>query len=84
MAVQAAAQINAWLRSPTLLVLVLSETESFADILLPIVQQPRVRGPVVHDARIAALCLVHGVDVLLTKDRDFQLFPKLRTRDPTG
>jgi toxin-antitoxin system PIN domain toxin len=80
--VQAAAQINAWLRSPTLLVL--SETESFADILLPIVQQPRVRGPVVHDARIAALCLVHGVDVLLTKDRDFQLFPKLRTRDPTG
>ncbi len=33
----------------------------FAEVLLPMIQQPRVRGPIVHDARIAALCLEHGV-----------------------
>ena len=49
---------------------------------LPIIAQPRIRGPIVHDARIAALCLAHGVEELMTKDRDFQLFPQLKTRDP--
>jgi hypothetical protein len=37
---------------------------------------------VVHDARIAALCVAHGVEVLLTRDRDFSLFTELATRDP--
>jgi toxin-antitoxin system PIN domain toxin len=78
---QAGTQIDAWLKSPTLTLL--NENEDFLDVLLPIIQQPRVRGPIVHDARIAALCLAHGVEVLLTRDRDFQLFPKLSTRDPT-
>jgi hypothetical protein len=36
----------------------------------------------VHDARIAALCLQHGVSELLTADRDFSRFPALRTRNP--
>jgi len=78
---QAGLQIEAWLKSPTLSLL--NESETFADVLLPVIQQPRVRGPIAHDARIAALCLAHGVEVLLTKDRDFQLFPRLITRDPT-
>jgi hypothetical protein len=39
-------------------------------------------GPFVHDARIAALCVAHGTDALLTADRDFALFPELSTRDP--
>jgi uncharacterized protein len=37
---------------------------------------------VIHDARIAALCVVHGVEALLTRDRDFALFPELAIRDP--
>ena len=37
-------------------------------------------GPRIHDARVAALCLVHGVRELLTVDRDFGRFPALRTR----
>jgi hypothetical protein len=73
-------QIAAWLGSPTLALL--SETDIFADVLLRVLQRPRVRGPIAHDARIAALCLAHGVDELLTRDRDFQLFPELVTRDP--
>ena len=41
-----------------------------------------ISGPRIHDARIAALCLHHGVSELWTADRDFSLFPQLRTRNP--
>jgi hypothetical protein len=41
-----------------------------------------VTGPRVHDARIAAICLAHGVDELWTADRDFRRFPQPRTRNP--
>ena len=34
------------------------------------------RVPVVHDARIAAICVAHGVKTLLARDRDFSLFPE--------
>ena len=42
----------------------------------------RIVGARVHDARVAALCLRHGVTELLTADRDFSRFPNLRTRNP--
>lgn len=76
----ASAQITAWIKAPNLQLL--AETPDFFDALLKVIVQPRVRGPIVHDARIAALCLAHGVEELVTKDRDFQLFPQLKTRDP--
>ena len=77
---QAGNQIRGWLGSPTLRLL--NETSGFFDVLAPLMDISRVRGPIIHDARIAALCSAHGVDVLLTRDRDFQLFPDLKTRDP--
>ena len=77
---QATDQIEAWLKSPS--IRLLRETGDFFEVLEPLVRLPRVRGPIVHDARIAALCLAHGVDELLTRDRDFQLFPELKTRNP--
>ncbi|GIH90282.1 hypothetical protein Psi01_09120 [Planobispora siamensis] len=36
----------------------------------------------VHDARIAALCVTHGVRELRTMDCDFSRFPGLVTRNP--
>jgi predicted nucleic acid-binding protein len=36
----------------------------------------------IHDARIAAICLAHGVEALLSRDRDFSLFPALTVRSP--
>jgi uncharacterized protein len=42
----------------------------------------RLRGPRIHDARIAALCLHHGVRELWTADRDFSVFPQLTVRNP--
>jgi hypothetical protein len=77
---QAWAQVEAWLASPTLRLL--SEVEGFARVLQDFAQRPRVTGPVIHDARIAALCTAHGVECLLSRDRDFGLFPELRTENP--
>jgi toxin-antitoxin system PIN domain toxin len=74
------AQIAAWVGSPTLRLL--SETPDFLQILSRVLGQPRVRGPIVHDASVAALCLAHGVELLWTRDRDFALIPDLATVDP--
>jgi hypothetical protein len=77
---QAWAQIDAWAASPTLRML--GETEGFLTVLGGLLTRPRVRGPLVHDARVAALCLAHGAEALLSRDRDFSLFPELVVRNP--
>jgi toxin-antitoxin system PIN domain toxin len=77
---QAWQQLDAWMGSPSLRLL--SETDDLASILAPLLRRPRVCGAVVHDARIAAICLAHGVEALLTRDRDFSLFPELSTENP--
>lgn len=73
-------QVEAWTNSPSNYLI--GETEGFLDLLATFARRPRVRGPVVHDARVAAICVAHGVEALLTRDRDFALFPELPTRDP--
>ena len=78
--VQAEEQIQAWVDSPSLRLI--GETEEFWPVLRGLLERPRVRGPVVHDARVAAICLAHGVEALLTRDRDFSLFPELALRNP--
>jgi predicted nucleic acid-binding protein len=60
----------------------LSESPTHWPTLKPLLKAGRVAGPLVHDARIAALCLQHGVRELWTADRDFSRFPSLRTRNP--
>jgi toxin-antitoxin system PIN domain toxin len=77
---QAWRQIAAWTSSPSLALL--GETMDFLPVLESFVRRPRVRGAVVHDARIAAICVAHGTRELVTADRDFALFPELRTRNP--
>lgn len=73
-------QINAWLESPTLVLL--SETPDYWSILKPIIHAALVNGPMIHDARIAAICKQNGVTELLTADRDFGRFHELKTRNP--
>lgn len=41
-----------------------------------------VVGPKIHDARVAAICLAHGVSELWSADRDFSYFPDLVTTNP--
>ena len=73
-------QLAAWTASPS--IRLIGETEDFLETLSRFAQRPRVVGGMIHDARIAAICAAHGVDALLTRDRDFSLFPEIRTRDP--
>ena len=75
-------QVGAWLESPSLVVL--SESEGYWEKLAPLVERAKITGPRVHDARIAALCLHHGVRELLSADRDFSRFSGLKTRNPVA
>ncbi|HMN80689.1 MAG TPA: PIN domain-containing protein [Burkholderiaceae bacterium] len=73
-------QIDFWLESPTLLLL--AEDERHWPHLRQLIGKAKVQGPMVHDARIAALCLGHGVRELWSADRDFSRFPDLHVRNP--
>ncbi|MEA1934551.1 MAG: TA system VapC family ribonuclease toxin [Thermodesulfobacteriota bacterium] len=73
-------QLDAWIESPTLVFL--SETPDYWVTLRTMVNSSQVSGPMIHDARIAALCIQNGVTELLTADRDFGRFRELKTRNP--
>lgn len=77
---QALAQLEAWFSSPPLQLL--TEGPEYPARFLEVLRQSSVVGAMVHDARIAALCLAHGVSELLTADRDFGRFRALSTRNP--
>jgi uncharacterized protein len=77
---QACSQIDAWLESPTLMLL--GEASDYWPTLRAQVIEGRVVGARVHDARIAALCVLHGVAELWSADRDFSRFPALATKNP--
>jgi uncharacterized protein len=76
----ALAQVDAWFGSPSLVAL--GESDDHWTHLRRVLTQGKVLGPRVHDARIAALCLSHGVRELWTADRDFSRFSELKTRNP--
>ena len=77
---QAVEQLEAWLEAPELTLL--AEEAAHWAVLKQQLLRGKVSGPHVQDARIAALCLAHGVTELWTADRDFSRFPALRTRNP--
>jgi toxin-antitoxin system PIN domain toxin len=76
----AVAQVDAWLASPS--VVLLEETREHWAFLAATLRSSRTVGGAIHDARIAALCLEHGVRELWTADRDFRRFPELSTYNP--
>lgn len=78
--VAALAQVDAWLESPTLVLL--GEARDHWPQLRALLAGGGIVGPRVHDARIAALCLGHGVRELWTIDRDFGRFPALTVVNP--
>lgn len=73
-------QVEAWMESPTLVLL--AETDGYWSGLRTTLEQGRVIGPLVHDARVAAICRDHGVQELWTTDRDFSRFPAVTIRNP--
>ena len=77
---QALAQVEIWVESPSLNLI--GEAPQHWATLTKLATHARVQGGAIHDARIAAICLDHGVHELWTADRDFSRFPGLRVRNP--
>lgn len=74
------AAVDAWLAGENLHLL--GEGQGYLDKLRDQATRARSQGPLIHDARIAALCLHHGVRELWSADRDFSRFPTLSVRNP--
>jgi toxin-antitoxin system PIN domain toxin len=73
-------QVEAWLESPS--VVLLGEGAGHWTRLRRLALEGKIAGPQIHDARVAAICLEHGVSELLTIDRDFSRLPGLKVRNP--
>lgn len=73
-------QVDCWLDSPSLTVL--SEDAATWRFVHDLANAAAITGPRIYDARIAAVCLQHGVTELWTHDRNLSRFPTLRVRNP--
>ncbi len=73
-------QVACWIECPSLHLI--GEIEGYWDVLRSLVLAGKISGPAVHDARVAAICLQHGVKTLWTADRDFSRFPRINAVNP--
>ncbi len=73
-------QVEAWLQSPVLTLI--GEWFDHWTVVRPLMAAGRLAGGQMHDARVAAVCLAHGVTELWTVDRDFSRFPALKAKNP--
>jgi toxin-antitoxin system PIN domain toxin len=76
----ALAFLENWMQSKSLILL--SEGDSHFTQIATLSRRAKLAGPKIHDARIASLCLSNGIEILYTADRDFSLFPELKTCNP--
>jgi len=60
----------------------LGEGQNHLETLQEISKRGKISGPMIHDARIAAICIAHNVETLYSCDRDFSRFPKLKVKNP--
>lgn len=81
LAVEAASAVSSWLERPS--VSVLEAGEQCWEILRRLLVEAQVTGPLVMDAFLAALALENGA-TLVTTDRDFARFPKLKVHNPAA
>jgi toxin-antitoxin system PIN domain toxin len=73
-------QVECWLEAPSLVLL--GESVDYWQVLKSQLKRGRITGPRVHDARVAAICLQHGIRELWSADRDFSRFKDLVVRNP--
>jgi len=60
----------------------IGETDEYLRHLESLALPAQTRGGAIHDARIAAICVSHGVAELWSADRDFSRFPQIVVRNP--
>jgi toxin-antitoxin system PIN domain toxin len=73
-------QVDYWMESPGLRLI--GESQHYWDHLRNIAIAGKIAGPIVHDARVIAICLAHGVREIWTADRDFSRFKGVTARNP--
>lgn len=67
--------LQAVLASPS--VRILNSGPRYPELISQCVRAGDARGNLAFDAQIAAVCREHGVERILSEDRDFQRFPDL-------
>lgn len=77
---QAIDQVDAWHETRRLILI--SEPAGYWQTLCKNLTAGRMAGPRVHDARVAATCVINGVSELWTADRDFSRMSGLKVRNP--
>ena len=77
---EAITQVEYWMESPTLVLL--SEGEGYWPTFKEAAVTGRIVGGAVPDARVAALCRLHGVAELWSADRDFGRFADIKVKNP--
>jgi len=81
LAAEAVSAVSSWLERPS--VSVLEAGERCWEIFRQLLVEAQVSGPLVMDAFLAALALENGA-TLVTTDRDFTRFPKLKVWNPAA
>jgi uncharacterized protein len=76
---EAVSAVSAWLTRP--MVRVLQPGERHWEILRELLTDGQARGHLAMDAHLAAVAIEHGA-TLLTTDRDFARFPRLKVLNP--
>jgi toxin-antitoxin system PIN domain toxin len=72
-------QVEYWMECPSLRLI--GEEPRYWEHLKALVTAGKAIGPLVHDARVAAICRAHGVRELWSADRDYSRFEGLRSRN---
>jgi toxin-antitoxin system PIN domain toxin len=72
--------ISVWLAAENCIAI--SEGPGYMELFRQLAGKGQIAGDQIHDARIAALCLHHGVSVLWSSDRDFSRYPELKLHNP--
>jgi len=73
-------QLRIWMDAPS--TRLIGESKDHLATLERIVLAGKISGPAVHDARIAAICVAHGVSELWSVDRGFSRMAEVRVRNP--
>jgi toxin-antitoxin system PIN domain toxin len=73
-------QVEMWLESPSLRTI--GELKGHWKALRGLAEAGRITGGTIHDARVAAICVEHGVREIWTADRDFGRLSGITVRNP--
>jgi len=73
-------QVDYWMESPTLRLI--GEAPGYWEHLKSTLVGGKAAGPLIHDARVAAICRAAGVREIWSADRDYSRFAGIPARNP--